>query len=685
MLAGCLLGAAIITSSYLVGDSLRASVRDVARTELGPVDELVQLPPARLAAAVRAVRGALPADVTGAAGGPRRGRRRRGRSCRAPSAAARDGRRPGALLRRRPGVNRARRGGDTARRAGSCSRRTRRPRSECGRGAASRCSRPAAARRSRSPGPCPGVGVAGLGDQADPESVNGLVAPGTIARMSAGGGRAAQPPEGLLLIANGRGVFGGVARTDEAAAAAERALAPVAGGDRPAGEARPARAGRRGRQLVHGDLRRRRLGRGDRGGPAAGQRLRDADRRAQGAARDAARPRPAAPGDGAGLRHRGRRLRDRRSGPRRARRDRRGRLVVGVAARIFQGTDADLDLRFAVDGASVAKGFAIGAGISLVTVWVTSARISRLNIIRAVRDLPAPPWRRSLRRIEMASAAALVLGVAATVAGIAGDAWFAALDRAGARPGRRGGPRGRGRARAVGDRRGGRRRAGLGRAQRRRPCRTRSRRAASPPSSPRASSCARAGICLATLDSGVWLRAARHAPRGGPAGAARPGLSARPALPHRDPDGHVRAGHLRPGLHEHHQPPLRGSARRYVRDIGAGHTVDRGLQPRQPGGRGDARARSPASRAVAPLARAFPEFSAPRHPAFGRWYLTGFDARLLARGTPSLGHARGALPHRPGGLRGGAPTRRTSRSSPTGSSRSAAGPRRTTWRRASRS
>jgi putative ABC transport system permease protein len=83
VIVGCLLGAAIITSSLLVGDSLRASVRDVARTELGPVDEVVQVPATRLAAAETAVRGRLPAGaavlpvvraagVAVSTGGPRR-------------------------------------------------------------------------------------------------------------------------------------------------------------------------------------------------------------------------------------------------------------------------------------------------------------------------------------------------------------------------------------------------------------------------------------------------------------------------------------------------------------------------------------------------------------------------------------------------------------------------------------
>ena len=38
---GSLLGTAIITSSFVVGDTLHATIRDQARTRLGPIDEVV--------------------------------------------------------------------------------------------------------------------------------------------------------------------------------------------------------------------------------------------------------------------------------------------------------------------------------------------------------------------------------------------------------------------------------------------------------------------------------------------------------------------------------------------------------------------------------------------------------------------------------------------------------------------
>lgn len=75
-----------------------------------------------------------------------------------------------------------------------------------------------------------------------------------------------------------------------------------------------------------------------------------------------------------------------------------GRIVVGATERIFSEGRRATALRFAVTPQSLAVGFTIGLAISVVTVWGTSARIGRLNVIRAIRDAPEPrraahPWR----------------------------------------------------------------------------------------------------------------------------------------------------------------------------------------------------------------------------------------------------------------------------------------------------
>ena len=45
VVVGSLLGTAIITSAFVVGDSIDFSIRDIARTNLGPIDESVEVRP----------------------------------------------------------------------------------------------------------------------------------------------------------------------------------------------------------------------------------------------------------------------------------------------------------------------------------------------------------------------------------------------------------------------------------------------------------------------------------------------------------------------------------------------------------------------------------------------------------------------------------------------------------------
>jgi len=77
-----------------------------------------------------------------------------------------------------------------------------------------------------------------------------------------------------------------------------------------------------------------------------------------------------------------------------------GRAVVVVAARIFSGFQGSgaLHVVYHVTPVSLINGFAIGFLIALVTVALTSLRISRINIIAAIRDLPTEGGRRMKRR-----------------------------------------------------------------------------------------------------------------------------------------------------------------------------------------------------------------------------------------------------------------------------------------------
>ena len=103
-----------------------------------------------------------------------------------------------------------------------------------------------------------------------------------------------------------------------------------------------------------------------------------------------------------------------------------GRVVVKATESIFASGNRDLSLRFAVRPASLGLGFLIGLAICMVTVWATSVRIGRLNVIRAIRDVPDPPPARRADRSALA-AAGVALGVLVTVAGVLAKAPIPAL------------------------------------------------------------------------------------------------------------------------------------------------------------------------------------------------------------------------------------------------------------------
>jgi putative ABC transport system permease protein len=97
-----------------------------------------------------------------------------------------------------------------------------------------------------------------------------------------------------------------------------------------------------------------------------------------------------------------------------------GRGVAYLAARIFSGWSVDgsngLTISFSVTATSLVNGFALGLLIALLTVALTSMRISRFNIIAAIRDLPAGTTGRRRRRTFVATAAAGVVGLLAVPA-----------------------------------------------------------------------------------------------------------------------------------------------------------------------------------------------------------------------------------------------------------------------------
>lgn len=102
--------------------------------------------------------------------------------------------------------------------------------------------------------------------------------------------------------------------------------------------------------------------------------------------------------------------------------------LVAVVAGALLGVGAD-GARFplVIEPASLAAGASLGLLVSLVTVWLASIRIARLNIVRAIRDLPEPSRRRAGRRTLVLSGVAVATGVAFSVAGAAADVGAALL------------------------------------------------------------------------------------------------------------------------------------------------------------------------------------------------------------------------------------------------------------------
>lgn len=104
-----------------------------------------------------------------------------------------------------------------------------------------------------------------------------------------------------------------------------------------------------------------------------------------------------------------------------------GRVVAGVAADIFGGEEQALELTFAADLASIEAGFSLGFAISLVTVALTSLSIARLNVIRAIRDLPDPPRVRTRLRALVAGALVVAAGGAWAASGIPAEDPYATM------------------------------------------------------------------------------------------------------------------------------------------------------------------------------------------------------------------------------------------------------------------
>jgi putative ABC transport system permease protein len=421
VVAGASLGTAIITSAFVIGDTFDATLRDLGRTELGPVDEQVVVQDVdRLDAVMAAVDGAsLPASDGVLA------------SVSAPAAlVARGGSPPGAP-RTEPEARVAEVDFDAARAFGD--------------------DPDATGLAGAGPTPAPGeavvnelvaadlglaagdtVEVHAYGERLDLEvrtvaprvglagAAQVYVAPGTITDRAAGAG-AGEPPLGAVLVSNTGGTFDGAAHTDEVTRALDERLAGLDGVEVVTAKQdlvdSAAEAATSLRSLfaslgtfsalvgvlllvnlfvMLAEERKTELGMMRAVGLKRNHLLRLFGLEG-GLYSLAAAALGALVGIGVGQ-------------------------AVLAATRSILAHEEGVTFVFAAEPASVLTGALIGLAISLATVWATSVRIARLNVVRAIRDLPEPVARRLSVPKAVAASIGVVAGIVGLQAGLAGRA-----------------------------------------------------------------------------------------------------------------------------------------------------------------------------------------------------------------------------------------------------------------------
>ncbi len=106
-----------------------------------------------------------------------------------------------------------------------------------------------------------------------------------------------------------------------------------------------------------------------------------------------------------------------------------GWAIVKLAAPIFSaGGDFALELAFSAEPASMVSGFCVGLLISLASIAATSVRISRINIIGAIRDLPETRTPQGRKRTLIAGLLLAAFGAAMLAVGLNDErAWLPAI------------------------------------------------------------------------------------------------------------------------------------------------------------------------------------------------------------------------------------------------------------------
>jgi putative ABC transport system permease protein len=432
VILGSLLGTAIMTGSFVVGDTFNASIRRTAYTQLGPVDEIVSANGLAAAPVLASRLGSLRdpnvdgtlalVSTTASAASTTAPVRAapKAQLLETDFAAARqfgDDAHATGISGPTPGAGDAAVGSDLATALGVRS------------GDAIDAFAYGVEMRLRVQRVLPKLGVAGFWPGDETASDNIFVSPGTIAGMVArDSSRSAAPPQSIVLVSNAGGVEAGARRTDAVDRLLASRLAGVAASVNDRKQAVLDRADRSGQSLSRlytslgafavlagilllvniffmlADERKSELGM----------------LRAVGLRRLSLVGAFAAEGwcyavlsaiagtfVGLGL----------------------GRALMAAAAKLFsrRGDDTRIALHFAFKWASVQRGFVVGFVIAIVTVVLTSVWLSRFNIIQAIRDITEPARRRPRRRSSYAGTVGAVLGLLVTAVGVVSSSFLALM------------------------------------------------------------------------------------------------------------------------------------------------------------------------------------------------------------------------------------------------------------------
>lgn len=86
------------------------------------------------------------------------------------------------------------------------------------------------------------------------------------------------------------------------------------------------------------------------------------------------------------------------------------------------GSASSIEISYAVKPVTVAIAYTIGVLLTFAVVTFSAWRVSRMNIVSAIRDLPEPPPRRGQKRRSFAAAAGIAIGILFTFSGASSKA-----------------------------------------------------------------------------------------------------------------------------------------------------------------------------------------------------------------------------------------------------------------------